>query len=147
MSTLGHFICMQLEFFQYLNFSFEFWQLIQEKILSQKDFSLWQESYETETIHDILELALVSQMHEGGAESSQHRSIYLTRIHIIKSVERIKREKIEDRKALSLISYNNMIKKHRLDKDILNCIMECCNVQFLIHQQQVQSSLDNTVTV
>ena len=56
---------------------------------------IWQESYETGTIPDILKLALVSPIHKGGSrtEPSQYRPISLTS-HVIKVMERMLRKQI-----------------------------------------------------
>ena len=56
---------------------------------------IWQDSYETGTIPDILKLALVSPIHKGGSrtEPSQYRPISLTS-HIIKVMERMLRKQI-----------------------------------------------------
>ena len=56
---------------------------------------IWQDSYQTGIIPDILKLALVSPIHKGGSrtESSQYRPISLTS-HIIKVMERIPRKQI-----------------------------------------------------
>ena len=56
---------------------------------------IWQDSYDTGNIPDILKLALVSPIHKGGsrAEPSQYRPISLTS-HIIKVMERMLRKQI-----------------------------------------------------
>ena len=56
---------------------------------------IWQDSYETGTIPDILKLALVSPIHKGGSRAapSQYRPISLTS-HIIKVMERMLRKQI-----------------------------------------------------
>ena len=56
---------------------------------------IWQDSYDTGTIPDILKLALVSPIHKGGsrADPSQYRPISLTS-HIIKVMEGMLRKQM-----------------------------------------------------
>ena len=56
---------------------------------------IWEESYETGNIPDILKLALVSPIHKGGsrAEACQYKPISLTS-HIVKVMERMLRKQI-----------------------------------------------------